>query len=289
MENISKNRTETTNQKKDRGLRWLKIGVLLFLCISWIWSWIPVTERITLPMEGVGPEPVSIALVTDLHSCYYGKNQMWLVRRIEKENPDLVVLAGDIFDNRLRDKNAQILLQRLTEKYPCFYVTGNHEYWSGRALEMKQWTEDAGVIVLDGDCSSLKVGDTVLDICGMDDPDEMSMDAWRGQIDSAFAKTNLDHIRILVSHRPERVNIYEQYDFDLILTGHAHGGQFRIPFVNKGLLAPDQGIFAEYVNGIYELSNGSLMEVSRGLARETTPLPRFFNRPELVVIQLQAK
>ena len=273
MENISKNRTETTNQKKDRGLRWLKIGVLLFLCISWIWSWIPVTERITLPMEGVGPEPDPIAQVKQLHTSNYGKNQMWLVRRIENENPDLVVLAGDIFDNRLRDKNAQILLQRLTEKYPCFYVTGNHEYWSGRALEMKQWTKDAGAFVLDGDCSSLKVGDTVLDICGVDDPDEMSMDAWRGQIDSAFAKTN----------------IYEQYDFALFLTGHAHGGQFSIPFVNKVLLAPDQGIFAEYVNGSYELSNGSLMEVSRGLARETTPLPRFFNRPELVVIQLQAK
>ncbi len=63
-----------------------------FLCISWIWSWISVTERITLPMEGVGPEPVSIALVTDLHSCYYGKNLMWLVRRIEKETPELVVI-----------------------------------------------------------------------------------------------------------------------------------------------------------------------------------------------------
>ncbi len=282
-------KTEAPMQKKGRGFRWLKIGILLFLCVIWIWSWLPVTERITLPMERAGSEPVRIALVTDLHSCYYGKDQEWLVRRIEKENPDLVVLAGDIFDNRLKDERAQSLLKRLVEKYPCYYVTGNHEYWSGRAEEMKRWTEDAGITVLDGDCSTLNVGDTVLDVCGVDDPDELSLEAWRGQIDSAFSQTDPGHIRILVSHRPERVNIYEQYDFDLILTGHAHSGQFRIPFVNKGLFAPDQGFMASYVNGIYELSNGSLMEVSRGLARETTPLPRFFNRPELVVLTLQAK
>ena len=161
-------------------------------------------------MSKVGSDPVRIALVTDLHSCYYGKDQEWLVKRIEKENPDLVCLVGDIFDNRLKDKKAQILISRLVEKYPCFYVTGNHEYWSGRAEEMKRWTEDAGVTVLAGDCSSLKVGNTILDVCGVDDPDEMTTEAWREQIESAYAKTDPSHLRILLSHRPEQVSVYDQ-------------------------------------------------------------------------------
>ena len=90
-----------------------------------------------------------------------------------------------------------------------------------------------------------------------------------------------------MSHRPENVSIYEEYDFDLILTGHAHAGQFRIPFINRGVFAPDQGFMASYVNGEYKLSNGSIMIVSRGLARDSTPAPRFFNHPELVIIDIE--
>ena len=91
----------------------------------------------------------------------------------------------------------------------------------------------------------------------------------------------------MVSHRPERVEYYEQYGFDLVLCGHAHAGQFLIPFANRGILAPNQGLFPEYVNGRYDLKNGSIMIVSRGLARESTPLPRFFNHPELLIVEVK--
>ena len=90
-----------------------------------------------------------------------------------------------------------------------------------------------------------------------------------------------------MTHRPEKVDVYEKYDFDLIVAGHAHAGQIRIPFLNKGVFAPDQGFMAEYVNGTYTLSNGSIMEVSRGLGRECTFAPRYFNHPEVVVIDLE--
>ena len=113
------------------------------------------------------------------------------------------------------------------------------------------------------------------------------MEQWTKQIDEAFTKTDESHVRILVSHRPEKVDVYEKYDFDLVVCGHAHAGQIRIPFLNKGVYAPDQGLMAEYVNGTYTLSNGSVMEVSRGLARESTIAPRFFNHPEVVIIELK--
>ena len=80
---------------------------------------------------------------------------------------------------------------------------------------------------------------------------------------------------------------YAKYDFDLIMAGHAHAGQIRIPIINKGVFAPNQGYMAEYISGTYELSNGSTMVVSRGLARESTPAPRYFNHPEIVVIDLK--
>ena len=265
---------------------YIRIAIPLILIFLMLWSWVPVTERISLDLINGDSEEIRIALITDLHSCYYGKNQNWLVRRIEKEKPDIVILGGDILDNRLSDENAHLLVEQVCSKYPTYYVSGNHEYWSGGIDEMKDYLKDTGVKVLEGDCDTISFGNSTLDICGIDDPTYLRNDEWEDQIRSAYDKTEDSHVKILVSHRPERVSTYEKYDFDPILTGHAHAGQFRIPFVNKGLLAPDQGFMAKYVSGIYELSNGSIMEVSRGLARETTPLPRFFNHPEVVILKL---
>ena len=263
------------------------IAVSVFLA-AWIFlSWIPVTEKITVNAHGKNNVDVRIVLITDLHSCFYGKDQTWLAKRIDSEKPDIAILAGDIFDDKIPDGNAQKLIEHLVKKYPCFYVTGNHEFWSGRASEMKDWVRNAGVHVLEGDCKTISIGGLDLDICGVDDPVSMTESEWKKQIDRAHALTEEPHFKILVSHRPEKVSVYEQYDFDLILTGHAHAGQIRIPFLNRGLFAPDQGFMAKYVSGIYTLSNGSLMEVSRGLARESTPLPRFFNHPEIVILELK--
>ena len=110
---------------KRRKIIW---GILAFFIIWTIWSWVPVTERISLNLLGDSEEGVRIVLVTDLHSCYYGKNQNWLIKRIDKENPDIILMAGDIFDDKIGDKNTKILVEDLVNKYPCYYVTGNHEY-----------------------------------------------------------------------------------------------------------------------------------------------------------------
>ena len=263
------------------------LGIIILFMLLCIWSWLPVTESIKLELlKGTGRN-VRIVLITDLHSCYYGKDQNLLIKRIDKEKPDIILLAGDIFDDKLKDDNAKILTENLVKKYPCFYVTGNHEYWSRRADEMKGYMEAVGVHVLDGECETVTINGSALDICGIDDPYGLSKEEWVHQIDTAYAKTDESHVRILVTHRPEKVEVYEKYDFDLIVAGHAHAGQILIPFINKGILAPDQGFLAEYVNGTYTLSNGSIMEVSRGLARESTPAPRFFNHPEIVVIDLE--
>jgi hypothetical protein len=271
---------------KKHKVRVIFYGIILLLIIASLWSWVPVTERFSLDLVPGECVPVRIVLITDLHSCRYGNEQHSLIRRVEKEDPDIVLLGGDIFDDKLSDENAKYFVEAIAKEYPCFYVTGNHEYWSERVPEIKEYLNDIGVTVLAGDCSSITVNDVTLDICGVDDPTRMTNAGWREQLDLAYEASDDTHVRILLSHRPEAVDIYEQYDFDLICAGHAHAGQMRIPFINRGLYAPNQGAMAEYVSGLYELENGSIMEVSRGLARESTPAPRFFNHPEVVVLDL---
>ncbi len=261
--------------------------LLVIFIILWIITWIPVTEHIKVSPKESKLAGVRIVLITDLHSCYYGKDQANLIKRIDKENPDVIILGGDILDDKLKDDNAKILLEDMVKKYPCYYVTGNHEFWSGRVDSMKEYLTGIGVHVLAGDCETVDINGTFLDICGVDDPTYMIDQTFKDQIDSAYEKCDEDHFKILVSHRPEKIDIYDDYDFDLILSGHAHAGQFRIPFVNLGLYAPDQGFMAKYVDGKYELDNGSILIVSRGLARESTPGPRFFNNPEVVVIDIE--
>ena len=256
------------------------VGLLIVLTA---YFFLPVTERFNLLKEG-DENAVRCVLVTDLHSCYYGKNQKNLIERIDKENPDIIFLGGDIFDDKIDDDNAVIFLEEISKKYKCFYVSGNHEYWSERCVEMKEKVRSLGITVLEGDCETIEINGKTIDVCGVDDPTRLTNSQFKEQLNKAYAKTSEDHYKILLTHRPEQTDFYALYDYDLILSGHAHAGQIRIPFINIGLYAPNQGLFSKYVSGIYTLSNGSRLIVSRGLARESTPAPRFFNHPEIVVI-----
>ena len=138
--------------------------------------------------------------------------------------------------------------------------------------------------MLEGACVPVAVDGQTIQLCGVDDP-AAGEAVWRAQLARAAAQADPDLFTILLTHRPERVEAYRGRGFDLILAGHAHGGQWRLPGVVNGLLAPDQGLFPPYAGGRYELEGGTLI-VSRGLARESTRVPRVFNRPELVIIDV---
>jgi predicted MPP superfamily phosphohydrolase len=283
-------KTKNNNQKK----KWLKriLITILILILGTAWYEVPVTEYITISSGGKVKEPVKLALVTDLHSGYYGKDEAELIRMIDRATPDAVLMSGDIFDDRLSMDNARIFCEQIAGKYPCFYVTGNHEIWSPNENRIKEYLRSIGITVLDGTAETLTINGSVISFCGVDDPTYMTDAEWAVQLtstataaDSANASTGTTApYKVLLSHRPERTKTYEAYDFDLIVCGHAHGGQWRIPFTQMGVHAPNQGQFPRYVDGLYELGNGSKMVVSRGLARERMPYPRFFNHPEIVII-----
>lgn len=269
-----------------KGIKGILVAVAVMLGIC-AWFEIPVVEHISIDGSGKVTTPVRFALVTDLHSCYYGKGQSQLVNMLENGQVDAVLLSGDIFDNKFSDDNSKVFIEAIADKYPCFYVTGNHEIWSHRENEIKDYLKSMGVTVLEGNSSTIVLNGNEIDICGVDDPTYMTLEDWKKQIDSASAASDPEHYKILISHRPEKVDIYKEYDFDLVVCGHAHGGQWRIPFTGRGVVAPDQGRYPMYVDGLYELDDKTKMIVSRGLCRERMPYPRFFNHPEIVIIDVE--
>lgn len=224
--------------------------------------------------------PVRLAVLTDLHSCSYGEGQGELLDAVAAAQPDGVLLVGDIVDDVLPEENAWAAVSALAAEYPCYYVTGNHEWWSGQAERICQQMAGLGVTVLRGEAAELTVGETVLTLWGIDDPDGGGGQLEQIRIDDTAAYT------ILLAHRPEEIERYvAQAPFDLVVSGHAHGGQWRLPGLINGLYAPNQGLFPAYAGGRYQVE-GTTFLVSRGLARESTPIPRVYNRPELVIVDL---
>lgn len=233
-------------------------------------------------------ERVRIAFIADLHSCAYGEGQQELIDAVRAQAPDLVLFGGDIFEEDMPHENGMAVVRALAGAYPCCFVTGNHEFWSWDATWLKEQLRQMGAVVLEGDC--MPIDDTPLQIIGVDDPTGSGAGAvyesgMREQLDSGFAQAASDKYTILLAHRPEYVQDYVRCGADLVLAGHAHGGQMRLPGLINGLWAPNQGWLPEYAGGMYELGGGKMI-VSRGLARETTRLPRIFNRPELVIVDI---
>lgn len=229
------------------------------------------------------------AVAADLHSKAFGKDQRKLLRLLERQCPDYILMPGDIVDERLSPVPAWQFLRGAARIAPCFYAPGNHEY---RTLRMP-WVLDrigrCGVTALADRYVTVdtKAGPVV--IAGCEDPEKTGReDASYGQVYAmrrAFAPLEGERaFRVLLAHRPERWETYRSMGFDLAVSGHAHGGQVRVPFLLNGLYAPHQGLFPPYAGGLYE--HGPMIHVvSRGLSGYPR-LPRVFNPPELVVIDI---
>ena len=235
--------------------------------------------------------PIRLILLTDLHSTVYGEDQKPLTDVISSCCPDLILMAGDIADHKVPFAGTSVLIRRIAPTWPCFYVTGNHEHWTGKTDSLKRWLRSRGVTVLDGSVSSVSIRGQLLQIAGVDDPHRFTSshhavylsEGWKKELQTCCSKLDPSHYSILLSHRPELTRFYRGSGFDLVVSGHAHGGQIRIPGLCNGLLAPHQGFFPRYAGGRYDLDGTSLI-VSRGLCLNR--LPRIFNPPEVAVICL---
>lgn len=234
--------------------------------------------------------PVRLLHVSDLHSAAYGKDGEMLRSLTERLFPDAVLLTGDILDNRVSNENALRYTRFLGDRYPTYYVSGNHEVYTCLLPAIKKKLASYGISVLSGEKAFLTVGESRLAIHGVDDPysfPDSQGRLWEDQLSDTAATVDPEVYSILLTHRPEIVDYYAETDFDLVLAGHAHGGQVILPGLINGLYAPHQGVFPSYAGGRYELKEGQTMIVSRGLSKHVRP--RVFNRPELVLITLLPK
>lgn len=232
-----------------------------------------------------------IVQLSDLHSKSFGNDQKNIVKKIKNLEPDSIVFTGDLIDlYRYDEETSLILMERLVQIAPVYYVTGNHEWWSGKFDSLEDKLKIIGVQVMRNKTEEITIGTDKIQIIGIDDPanvEESYEETGKTEknITDLIDIEGEDYFQILLSHRPEMFSLYDKYGFDIVFSGHAHGGQFRIPFVG-GLIAPDQGFFPEYTSGKYT-SDNTTMIVNRGLGNSIIPI-RIFNRPEIVVVTLSS-
>lgn len=229
---------------------------------------------------------VRLAVVTDFHSS---DNADDVVAMVASCAPDAVLMVGDLFDDDIANRPTErtlSLMRQLSAQYPCYYVSGNHEAWTGEMDALYQQTEEAGVTVLRMSSGVLTVRGQRIALCGVPDPYEMVLSGapdTEEQLRQALEDVDSADFTVLLAHRPELLAKYAQFPLDLVVSGHAHGGQVRIPGVLNGLYAPNQGWFPKLAGGAYT-QDGTTLIVSRGLAVRTR-LPRIFNRPEVVLVR----
>lgn len=235
-----------------------------------------------------------IVQISDLHNKLFGKDQEKLLDKVREQMPDCIVITGDLIDQRKYNlHHAMIFVRGVVKIAPVYYVSGNHEAWSGHYETIENSLIEAGVIVLENSEIDLVKGVDTIKIMGVSDPDFLTSSYFEGTDASLLEKTLKEwsineniSFRILLSHRPELFEVYQSANIDLVFSGHAHGGQIRLPFVG-GLVAPDQGFLPKFSSGSYT-EGPTTMFVSRGLGNSIVP-QRLFNRPEIVVVTLRSK
>ncbi len=238
-----------------------------------------------------------IMQVSDLHNKRFGINQGYLLSTIDKHKPDIVVITGDIVyrnftkeGNEKRIKKVLPFVSGAAAKYPLYYVTGNHEVECGYGEYIWESIASAGATLLHGKAVLLERKGESIALLGANDPFVYGNRRAYPELEKELAllcRSYSDKFRILLSHRPEILGIYSRCGAELVLTGHAHGGQFRIPFTKQGLFAPDQGVMPKYTQGIH-VEGKTQMIISRGLGNSGFP-QRLFNRPELVLVTLKVE
>ena len=269
-------------------------GILLILIVWTAWGNAALElNTYTISSRGLPDafDGYRIAQVSDLHNAEFGDGNQRLLDMLREAEPDMIAITGDLIDSR--KTNIAVALAFAEEAVriaPCYYVSGNHEARVPEYRELKAGLEAAGVTVLDDARVEIEISGKSITIIGVNDPsfladyltsDAAVMDRKLSELSSEDAS-----FTILLSHRPELFDTYAAHDMDLVLTGHAHGGQFRLPLIG-GLIAPNQGLFPKYDDGLYSEENTNMI-VSRGLGNSIIPF-RFNNRPEVVLIELKSQ
>ena len=277
--------------KKKKPLILCCLAAVLCVIAGWIigtnhhitTTYVPISSS-KIPRDFSG---FKIAIIADLHNHPWGDK---LIALLEKESPEIIAITGDLVDSAHTDfEEAMQFVADAKKIAPVYYVTGNHE---ARIKELRQWEErlkDAGVHKMDDAKEWIRKGNAKINLAGVEDPDFTEPENWGG-IQESMVETKLasllepGYYNVVLCHRPELFNGYVRAQADLVLTGHAHGRQIRLPFIG-GLFAPHQGFFPKYTEGIHHQGETDMV-INRGLGNSVLPV-RINNTPELVVVTLE--
>ena len=269
------------------------ISFLLIILIGWtLWGntalevnkYEIVSDRIPKEFDGF-----RIAQVSDLHNAEFGEGNSKLLELLSQTEPDIIVLTGDLIDSRNTDIEIALAFAREALKIaPVYYISGNHEARVSEYEGLKMGLAEAGVIVLENQKVEITREGESITLMGIDDPSFQENYLFGDS--EGVAKQTIDTLQresdgytILLSHRPELFELYVETEMDLVFSGHAHGGQFRLPFIG-GLVAPNQGFLPKYDAGLFSEENTNMI-VSRGVGNSIVPV-RFNNRPEIILVTL---
>ena len=287
-------RRSAPRNKRRHPLRWLL--VLAALAVGgWLWfqwqCWGLQVTHAQAALKGLpqGFDGYKIVHLSDLHGHEYGEGNRELLGRVREQAPDLIVITGDLIDQKSQLEMAPALARGLAGIAPTYYVTGNHEWalGTGAVKELKTLLRECGVAVLSNQYQVLERGGDKLALAGVDDPNGYAdqttpeeLYAWiQGEAPGLFT--------LLLAHRNDHFGQYANAGYDFVMSGHGHGGIVRLPFVG-GLMGTDRRFFPPWTAGVYTVGDSTLF-VSRGLGNNTVPFKgfRLFNRPELAVVELK--
>ena len=287
-------RTEHSRRKR-RILLWLLIAAaVIAVGVLWFrWQQRAIESTVTQVELSALPEEFDgfrIVHLSDLHGYEYGENSGELLARVREQSPDLIVMTGDMVDRENQMEMIPALAKGLAAIAPTYYVTGNHEWALGTAAvrELKGVLEQCGVIVLSNRFEVLERNGGQLVLAGVDDPNGYADQKTPEELYAEIAADCPGLFTLLLAHRNDRFDQYAAAGYDLVLSGHGHGGIVRLPFTD-GLLGTSRNFFPTWTAGIYTLGDSTLF-VSRGLGNNTVPVRgfRLFNRPDLAILELKA-
>lgn len=249
------------------------------------------TNRINITVDNLPSEfsGFKIAQLSDIHCNKIGTSDLNFIRKIKKFNPDIIFITGDVLDSYNNDMDiVHNILSQLSTIAPCYFTSGNHELrMPVEYNKLKDILKKLNIIDLNNKSLQLRKENSSINLVGIEDYNYFKLkDILNAKNEFENTLKNLyieNKINILLSHRPEKINLYSKIGYDLVFSGHAHGGQWRIPFIGA-IFAPSQGFFPKYTHGVYK-ENKTQLIVSQGLGNSSFPL-RINNRKELILVTL---
>lgn len=264
----------------------IEIFVFVFLNISLNEKLKIINYEIPLNNEYKNLSGLKIIQISDFHDTYYKNNNKDLLDQIQLLKPDFIFLSGDIVEPYKKFTGSLSLLTNLKDIAPVYYISGNHESRSSEYTNIINQIKQYGIEIMEDKKLELIFNEQKIDLYGIKDRaryGRVASGEWTNAI--RFIYEESDNYKILLFHNPLVIKLVNKYNFNLIFSGHEHGGQFRVPLFVNGLYATDEGFLPSYAGGIYELKSKGYLIVSRGML--INKYPRLFNRPELVVVTLK--